>query len=219
MTERLNQLRLLALLFIVLPGGITQANELPSTVQEMRVEMDVVNFELRKDKKLERLKALIPHSEELAKQNETDAGYQMMAGFFNLQYAGSKGGVGALKYAKASRTYLEKSVELDPTIYNASAHAVLGSLYSKVPGWPIGFGDKKKADAHYTKALELSPNSIDSNFSYATYLFEKKEYARAKTYLEKAKLAPSRPSRPRADEEVRKVIEQALIEIETKLKK
>lgn len=197
------------------------ADDLPTTVNELRVELDVINFDadLKDDARLERLDALVVHSEALANTNQNDAGFQMMAGFFNAQYAGAKGGVGALKYAKAAREYLETSVKLDPTIFGASAHSVLGTLYLRVPGWPVGFGDKKKAVVNYKKALEISPDGIDSNFSYASYLYEKKKYAEAKRYLQKAKAAPARPLRPKADEELHKTIDQALIEIEAKLSK
>jgi len=201
---------LFALLFscLVQPDAVS-ANELPSSVKEMRVELDVINFDLKGDDRLAKL----------AKSNNGDAGYQMMAGFFNIQYASVKGGLGALKYAKAARKYLEASINIDPTIYGASAHSVLASMYFKVPGWPVSFGDKKKAIKNYQKALELSPNGIDSNFTYATYLYEKKKYAEAKVYLEKAKAAPPRPLRPRADQELHKTIDEALREIERKLNK
>jgi len=192
----------------------------PNTVQEMRVELDVVNFDITdNDAKIKRLKALIPHSEALAKQHSDDAGFQMMAGFYNAQYAGYKGGLGALKYAKAARNFLEKSVKLDPKIYGSSAHAVLGTLYAQVPGWPVGFGDKKKALKNYLAAIELSPNSIDSNFTYAGYLFNQKKYAEAKTYLQKAAAAPARPDRPKADKNVREQIPKYYEEIEKRLAK
>ncbi len=204
---------------LVLVSSTSRAAELPTTVDEMRVVLDVINFELKDDARLKRLNLMVEHSENIANSNANDAGLQMMAGFFNAQYAGSKGGLGALKYAKAARDYLEKSTSLDPTIYGASAHSVLGTLYYQVPGWPVGFGNKKTALMHYKKALEISPNGIDSNFTYAGYLLDKKKYAEAKIHLEKAKAAPPRPQRPTADEKLHDVIDQALLEIEKKLSK
>ena len=191
---------------------------LPDTVKEMRIELDRINFDLKdKSAKIKRLDEVLPHSEALAEANNNDAGFQMMAGFYNAQYAGYKGGIGALKYAKASRKYLEQSVKLDPTIYGASAHAVLGTLYAQVPGWPVGFGDKKKALNNYQAALRFSPDGLDSNFTYAQYLFSQKKYKDAKRYLEKAALAPPRPDRPKADEDVSKQISKGLKEIEQRL--
>jgi len=192
-------------LFLISTGPVEAELSLPNTVKEMRYELDVVNFDLEaKEAKIKRLEELLPHSEKLAEQNSEDAGFQMMAGFYNAQYAGYTGGIGALKYAKASRRFLEQSVSLDPALYDASAHAVLGQLYAQVPGWPIGFGDKKKALKNYQAALELSPNGIDSNFTYASYLYSKKKYAEAKTYLEKANIALARPDRSKADKDLKK---------------
>ena len=34
---------------------------------------------------------------------------------------------------------------IDPKALDGSAYASLGSLFYQVPGWPIGFGDDKKA--------------------------------------------------------------------------
>jgi len=191
---------------------------LPNTVDELHHELDIVNFDLAKiEQRLERLNELIPHSQRLAKENSDNAGFQMMAGFFNAQYAGYKGGVGALKYAKASRKYLDKSVKLDPTIYGGAAHIILGTLYVQVPGWPVGFGSKKKALTHYQAALKISPDGLDSNLSYAEFLFAQKEYSEAKVYLEKAAVAPSRPKRAKADARAKKQIARGLELVEERL--
>jgi len=197
-----------------------ESKALPNTVSEMRAELDVINFDIEDNKdRVERLKELLPHAQELAKQNNESAAFQMMAGFYNAQYAGYTGGVGALKYAKAARKYLEKSIKLDPTIYGASAHSVLGTIYYQVPGWPIGFGDKKKALKNYQAALKLSPDGMDSNFTYADYLYDEKRYVEAKTYFEKAKLAPARTDRPKADQYAHETIIKALAILEKKIAK
>jgi cytochrome c-type biogenesis protein CcmH/NrfG len=75
----------------------------------------------------------------------------------------------------------------------------LGVLYYKVPGWPLGFGDKAKARELLQKALALNPNGIDPNFFYAEYLVETKKADEAVPYLEKALNAPPRPGRQIAD--------------------
>lgn len=213
--------------FLLLAFAIThhaiansESRALPNTVSEMRTELDVVNFDIQDNKgRIERLKVLLPHAESLAKKNKDNPGFQMMAGFYNAQYAGYTGGVGALKYAKAARKYLEKSTELDPSIYGASAHSVLGTIYYQVPGWPIGFGDKKKAVKNYQAALQLSPDGMDSNFTYGEYLFAQKKYAEARTYFEKAKLAPPRKDRPKADVYAHETLQKYIVEIEKRLSK
>ena len=209
-----------ALVIALLSSPVMADQALPNTVNEMRTELDVVNFDLvNDDARLKRLEVLLPHTETLARQNHSDAGFQMMAGFYNAQYAGYAGGIGALKYAKAARNYLEKSVALDPRLHGASAHVILGTLYAQVPGWPIGFGDKKKALKNFHAALKLAPNGIDSNFTYAGYLFAQKNYAEAKTYLNKAADAAARPGRPKADEHLKIRIRKGLEIIDKELAK
>ena len=72
-------------------------------------------------------------------------------------------------------------------------------LYYKVPGWPIGFGDKAKAKELLEKALSINPKGIDPNFFYAEYLVETKQPEQAMAFLERALSAPGRPGRQIAD--------------------
>ena len=82
---------------------------------------------------------------------------------------------------------------------DGSAYNSLGVLYYKVPGWPIGFGDKKKAGELLQKALAINPRGIDPNFFYGEYLVETKRPEEAVAYLERALQAPARPGRQIAD--------------------
>ena len=206
---------------VLLISVTTSADEdtnLPNTVQELRTELDVINFNMKeKEARVKLLKSRLPHVENLADSNKKDAGYQLMAGFYNIQYAGSTGGIGALKYAKKARKYLEKSAELDPSLYGSAAHAVLGTVYAKVPGWPIGFGDKKKSNKNYQAALKLSPDALNSNFSYAQHLFGEKKYQESKTYFEKAKAAPAREGRAIANAKLPESLEKFEKALEEKL--
>lgn len=114
-------------------------------------------------------------------------------------YAGAKGGLGALSLAKQARDRLEAAVAIDGKVLEGSAYTSLGSLYSKVPGFPIGFGNDKKARELLEKGLALNPDGIDSNFFYGEYLYDHGDYARAMAHLEKALKAAPRPSRESAD--------------------
>lgn len=67
-------------------------------------------------------------------------------GIITSNWAGAQGGLGALGKAKDAKAYLEKAIALDPGALQGSAYTSLGTLYDRVPGWPIGFGDEDKAD-------------------------------------------------------------------------
>lgn len=115
-------------------------------------------------------------------------------------WAGEKGGLGALSLVKQAKVLYEKALQLDAKALDGSAMNSLGVLYYKVPGWPIGFGDKDKARELLQGALAINPQGIDANYFYAEYLVEIRQPQQALPYLEKALQAPPRPGRQIADE-------------------
>ena len=78
-------------------------------------------------------------------------------GIIESSYAGAKGGLGALSLCKEARGNLEAALKLDPKALDGSAYTSLGTLYYKVPGFPVGFGDDDKAGKLLQKALEAEP--------------------------------------------------------------
>lgn len=128
-------------------------------------------------------------------------------------WAGEKGGLGALGLVKQAKALYESAIAIDGSVLEGSAYNSLGVLYYKVPGWPVGFGDKAKAKELLTKALTLNPKGIDPNFFYGEYLVETKQPQEAVVYLERALHAPPRPGRQVADtgrrEEARVLLDKA----------
>ncbi len=113
--------------------------------------------------------------------------------------ARAEGGLGALGKVKEAREHLLAAEKINPTALDGSIYNSLGSLYAKVPGWPIGFGDKKKARDYFEKALAINPNGIDPNFFYADLLADQGDYVNAAEHLQRALAAPARPGREDAD--------------------
>ena len=138
-------------------------------------------------------------------------------GIIESSYAGAKGGLGALSLCREARGNLEAALKLDPKALDGSAYTSLGTLYYKVPRFPLGFGDDRKAEKLLKAALELNPDGIDPNYFYAEYLFEHDRHQEAMQHLARAAKAPARPGRESADKGRRAEIESLRQKVQARL--
>ena len=178
-----------------------------------------VNYALPEDDREKAFAELLANADKVVGSNPDKAEALIWRGIIKSSYANAKGGLGALSVAEGSKADLEQALQLDPTALQGSAYTSLGVLYSKVPGWPIGFGDNKKAKELLLKALEQNPQGIDPNYFYADYLAGKRDWAQALRYLEIAKAAQPRPGRESADAGRQQEIAALLAKVQKKLKK
>jgi tetratricopeptide (TPR) repeat protein len=128
--------------------------------------------------------------------------------------AGAEGGLGALGLAKQAKQRLEEALKLNEKALSGSAYTSLATLYAKVPGWPIGFGNKGRAEEYFRKSLAINPAGIDPNFLYGEFLADQERFAEARQLLETALKAPARPGRELADNGRRHEIKALLAKIE-----
>ncbi|MBI1212859.1 MAG: tetratricopeptide repeat protein [Alphaproteobacteria bacterium] len=102
----------------------------------------------------------------------------------------------ALGYAKDARALFEKAEQIDPKAIHGAVPMSLGTLYYRVPGFPVGFGDNDKARHYLEQAMALDPDGLDANYFYGDFLIEQGEYQKAKQVLTHALAAPNDPARP-----------------------
>lgn len=193
-----------------LVSQLVMSADLDEALLEIQREWATANYQLKGDSQNKTFTGLVDKSNAFVASNPNSAEALIWNGIVLSTYAGIKGGVGALKYAKQARKSLESAIKIDATALDGSAYTSLGTLYYKVPGFPIGFGSKKKAEKYLIKALEINPNGIDPNYFYGDFLIGRKRYAEAVVVLNKAMAAPSRPQRPIADKGRREEISKAL---------
>ena len=172
---------------------ITELNDIQQSWD--RANYQSANAEDRK----RQLETLTARSEALVRKYPRRAEPLVWEGIVLSTYAGAKGGLGALSLAKKSRDCLLEATRIDPAALRGSAYTSLGALYYKVPGWPLGFGDRDKAGDFLNKALALNPDGMDPNYFIGELLYEQGEFSRSLHHLEKALAAPPRPDRPLAD--------------------
>jgi tetratricopeptide (TPR) repeat protein len=200
--------------------GTSQAAADPeAAVARLQQRWAEVNYQLEGKTQLTAFEELIGEADRATAENPDSAAVHIWSGIIRSSFAGAKGGLGAMKLAKASKVDLERALELDPAALQGSAYTSLGTLYFKVPGWPVGFGDEKKAEELLRKALTLNPDGIDPNYFYGDFLLDQKRYDEAEQALLKAQQAPPRPNRPIADAGRQEEIEVALLKVREKLHK
>jgi tetratricopeptide (TPR) repeat protein len=159
---------------------------------------------------------LAKESAQVMQQYPKQAEPAIWHGIVEASHAGAKGGLGALSLVKSARKSFETALELNPAALHGSAYTSLGSLYYQVPGWPIGFGDEKKALELLRQGLAINPEGIDPNFFLGDYLYRTGDYAGAEQALRKALQAPPREGRTLADEGRRREIAELMEKIRDK---
>ncbi len=101
-----------------------------------------------------------------------------------------------LGLATEARDIIARAYALDHGAANGGAAMSLGVLYYKVPGSPIGFGDKAKAGRLLHEALKLDPDGLDANYFMGDYMLDTGNKAAARGYLLRALKAPKDAARP-----------------------
>ncbi len=185
-------------------------------LSDVQAQWAKINYELDEGQRAVAFADLSKTTESWTVQQPKNAAAFIWHGIVLSSQAGAQGGLGALSLAKAARDSLEKSLKLDPKALQGSAHTSLATLYSKVPGFPIGFGSDKKARQHFEQALALNPNGIDPNFFYAEFLAEEGEREQAIEHLQRALAAPARSGRELADNGRRTEIQNLLTTLRAK---
>jgi tetratricopeptide (TPR) repeat protein len=207
----------LAALLLAL-GAHAQSQGLDAGLAELQADWATANYATKGgEAKVAAFEALSKSADALVKQYPGRAEPLIWQGIVLSTYAGAKGGLGALGLAKQSRAVLETALKIDADALQGSAYTSLGTLYYKVPGFPLGFGDKKKARQYLEHALALNPDGIDPNYFYAEFLSEQDDYVQALAHLQKALQAPARAGRELADEGRRREIQDLMAKVETKV--
>ncbi|WP_206168886.1 hypothetical protein [Variovorax beijingensis] len=182
-------------------------------VVELQHDWEAIRYQTPAAEREKRFEALAAKARKVSETYPGRAEPLVWEGIIVSSWAGERGGLGALGLVKQAKALYEAAIAIDGNVLDGSAYNSLGVLYYKVPGWPVGFGDKAKAKELLQKALALNPKGIDPNFFYGEYLVEVRQPDQAVAYLERALQAPPRPGRQVADsgrrDEARQLLEKA----------
>jgi len=200
----------------LLAANAGHSAEEKTTVHDLQTRWAMINYRLEGKAQLEAFETLQQTANQYTAEHPDDADGWVWSGIIKSTYAGARGGLGALGLARAARKDLETALAINDKAMAGSAYTSLGTLYLKVPGWPLGFGSDKKGKKMLLKGLEINPDGIDSNYFYAEFLRDQGKIPEARRYYLKARAAAPRPDRPVADQGRQREIEAALADIDAK---
>jgi tetratricopeptide (TPR) repeat protein len=216
LSSRLCTFWIVAMLSLTVSAAVS-AGVVNEALLLLQSQWAAATYETAVEEREDALSALADKARELCADDCRDPELLIWKGIIVSSLAGEQGGLGALGLAKEARASLERALEIEPQALQGSAYTSLGTLYHKVPGWPIGFGSDKKARSHLDKALTINPDGVDPNYFMAEFMLDEGEYQKAREHLLKALAAPQRPGREVADAGRRQEVNQMLAKVEAKL--
>lgn len=205
--------RALAILVLLACTASARADAVSDDVSKLQHGWAAAYYQVPKGDKDDAFERLETEAAGAVARNPGRAEPLVWLAIIESSHAKFAGGLGALDLIKQARQHLLDAEKLDATALDGSVYTSLGSLYAKAPGWPLSFGDKKKARVYLERALVQNPDGIDPNFFYGELLIASGETQRGRESLERALRAPPRPGREDADAGRRAEIEAALAEI------
>ncbi len=162
----------------------------PDDLRDIIQQWARARYEFSGDQRKIKLREVIKAADEFVLKYPEQAESHLWAGVVRCSLAEIESKLTALGLVKECRAKLEKTLTIDPRVEDGYAYSVLGTLYAKVPGWPLSFGDKKKADELLQQGVNIGPAGMNTNYLYAKFLFDQGEIKRAREYCERAVNAP-----------------------------
>jgi tetratricopeptide (TPR) repeat protein len=212
--NRIVPLALLAAMGLIASPGYSADNGFDSGLASIEAEWAAAKYETSdKHARDAAFQALIEHAATFAQAYPDRAEAVAWEGIVLSTYAGEVSALSAMKYAKAARDALLRAERLDATALDGGIYASLGTLYFKVPGGLLGFGDDDQAKDYFEKALAADASNIDTNYFYAQFMLDQGDAATAVTALNRALATPADPNRPVFEagrrEEIRTLLAEA----------
>jgi len=199
MTPRLLAAPLMCLALCLASPALAQGT--PDAFDDLARTWAHVNYEI-KDPKAEAAAAreLAAQAEALARKFPGRAEPLAWQGLALLCEADARHNFSSLQLVGRAHVLLEQAARIDPNAIGAGViYANIGSLFAELPGFPVSFGDARKAKVYLDKALAANPSGLDANYFYGDYLYRQGDPSKAIQALEKALQAPPRPGHPLAD--------------------
>ena len=171
------------LILLGLGGPALAAPDMVSMIADLERQWAKASYQLPVAEQQPALKAVLQQAEAISRQFPHEALPLAWRGIILCSYAEARGGLQALGNVTEARDLFLQAKKLDPQVMNGTVDGYLGTLYYKVPGWPIGFGDMQRAREYFRRALAENPGSLDTHFLYGEFLSNTADKDVARRYL------------------------------------
>lgn len=161
-------------------------------ITKLRTDWAIAKYQTPRNQQLPALEAVIARAKMMNQQHPNDPEIMLWYATALSSHAAIKGGLGSLPDVKKARELLEKVIQKNPNIEDGMALGVLGTLYARVPGWPVAFGSKEKARKYLEQAVQVAPQGSDANYYYGDFLVSIGDFQNGQKYLNIAKSAAVR---------------------------
>ncbi len=186
------------------------AENLTDSLQSIESEWASIYYSTPKQKRWPEYCRLLDRTTNLSKQHPKNAEPIIWEAIVKASNADHQDAVSALEAIHEARDLLLRAIEINPKAMSGSAYVTLGTLYYKVPKWPIGFGDEATAQKMLQTALKINPNGIDSNYFYGDFLLSNNKFNEAEKYFKRAIAISARTEQFYADNQLKEEAKLAL---------
>ena len=199
--------------FIHFNSTLVMADALEHAIQRIESEWAYTHYNIAKEQRNIAFTQLLAELQVLNTQYPDQAELIIQQAIIVASNADNIDPLSALQAIHQARDLLLRAIALNPNASEGAAFVTLGSLYYRVPGWPIAYGDDDKAQAMLEKALLINPNTIDANYFYADFLSRQGQQQQAMKYFKRALAIPVRATQIFADTQLHNQVKLGIREI------
>ena len=203
---------IILLLVLNIMPAVVKADALQFAVQKIESEWAHIHYNVAKEQQEPAYKHLLAEVEALNAQYPDQAELIIQQAIIVVSNADNINVFKALSAIHQARDLLLRAIKLDSNASEGAAYVTLGSLYYRVPSWPIAYGDNDKAREMLKKALAVNPNTIDANYFYGDFLVTQGKHKEAVKYFKRALAVPVRATQVLADTQLHQQVKLAMIE-------